>query len=126
MKNCDQNCGSCGNCAGCGGCGNTLSLTDAELALLQSFAQCPFLPVARKADDMTPIYLEEQKYSQQAYSLALQLLERKELVDLDYGSPLKGADMSRYAGFPVHGSAALTARGQRVLEILQLQGIEQE
>ena len=126
MKNCDQNCGSCGNCAGCGGCGNALSLTETELKLLQSFAQCPFLPVARKADDLTPVYLEEQEYPSQEYSLAFRLLERKELIDLDYRTPLKGADMSAYAGYPVHGSAALTARGQRVLEILQLQGIEQE
>lgn len=126
MKNCDQNCGSCGNCADCGGCGGSLSLTEVELALLQSFAQCPFLPVARKAEDMTPIYLEDTTYTPEQYSLALQLLERKELVDLDYFQPLKGADMSAYQGYGVHGSAALTARGQRVLEILQLQGIEQE
>ena len=126
MKNCDQNCGSCSNCANCGGCGASLSLTEVELALLQSLAQCPFLPVARKVQDMIPVYLEESAYTPEQYSLALQLLERKELVDLDYQKPLKGADMSAYALYPVHGSAALTARGQRVLEILQLQGIAQE
>ena len=49
-----------GNCASCGGCGASLELTQGELDILQSLGQYSFLPVARKADDMTPRYLEEQ------------------------------------------------------------------
>ena len=39
--------------------------------------------------------------------------------------PLPGADMSAYRGYPVHGSIALTARGQQVLELLDVQGISE-
>ena len=35
---------------------------------------------------------------------------------------LKNADYSRYAHLPIHGSMALTARGQQVLEVLERQG----
>ncbi len=73
---------------------------------------------------MTPVYREETEYSQEEYSLFIMLLERKGLIYLDY-TPLKGAKMGQYADFPVHGSMGLTARGQQVLETLELQGIEE-
>lgn len=112
-----------GNCSACSGCGKALELTQGELDLLNTLAQIPFLPVARKADDMTPIYLEDTAYSQEEYSLILQVLEKKGLIDLDYGSPLKGFDMAAYAGYPVHGTMALTGKGQTVVELLDKQGI---
>ena len=116
--------GNCnGNCGGCTGCAKQLSLTEGELHILKSLGQIPFLPVARKADDMTPVYLEDNAYSQEDYSLILQVLEKKNLISIDY-DPLPGADMSAYKGYPVHGSMALTARGQTVVELLELQGIE--
>ena len=113
-----------GNCGACQGCGKALELTDKELDLLNTLAQIPFLPVARKADDMTPIYLEDTAYSQEEYSLILQVLEKKGLIDLDYGAPLKGFDMTAYTGYPVHGTMALTARGQAVIELIDKQGIQ--
>ena len=112
------------SCGGCGGCGKVQQLHPMELAVLRSFGQCPFLPVARKVDDMISVYLEEQDYSVQEYSLILQCLEKKALIRIDYDVPLKGADMSAYKGYPVHGSMALTARGQQVLDILDTQGME--
>lgn len=112
-----------GNCGACQGCGKALELTQAELALLNTLAQIPFLPVARKQDDMTPVYLEETAYSRNEYSLILQVLEKKGLVDIDYSAPLKGFDMAAYEGYPVHGTVALTARGQAVVELLDKQGI---
>ena len=112
-----------GNCAGCSGCGKALELTQGEVDLLNTLAQIPFLPVARKADDMTPVYLEDCTYSPEDYSLILQVLEKKGLIDLDYSTPLKGFDMAAYAGYPVHGTVALTARGQTVVELLDKQGI---
>lgn len=116
----------CNGCSGsCGGCAKELVLTAGEVALLQTLGQYSFLPVARKADDMTPIYLEEQAYSREEYSLILQVLEKKNLISIDY-TPLQGADMSAYAGYPVHGSMGLTQRGQQVLELLELQGTEEE
>ena len=112
-----------GNCAGCSGCSKALELTQGEVDLLNTLAQIPFLPVARRADDMTPVYLEDTVYSQEDYSLILQVLEKKGLIDLDYGAPLKGFDMAAYRGYPVHGTMALTARGQTVVELLDKQGI---
>lgn len=119
------NCGSCnGNCSGCGGCAATLELTQGEIDLLRELGQFSFLPVARRADDMVPVYLEQQAYSKAEYSLILQCLEKKDLIAIDYAAPLSGADMSAYEGLSVHGSMALTQRGQTVLELLDVQGIE--
>lgn len=112
-----------GNCANCGGCAKELLLTDGEVDVLEKLGQIPFLPVARRADDMIPVYLEDDDRPREEYSLILQVLEKKALIDIDYGQPLKGLDMSAYAGFPVHGSFALTARGQQVLEMLEIQGL---
>ena len=120
MADCKNCTGSC--CESCGGCGSALELSRGEIDLLQSLGQFSFLPVARKADDMTPIYREETAYSQEEYSLFIQLLERKQLIYLDY-TPLLGAKMGLYKEFPVHGSMGLTQRGQQVLELLEVQGI---
>ena len=117
------NCNSCsGNCGSCGGCANTLTLTQQEIDLLRAFGQIPFLPVARKVDDMTPICFEEEG---EDLSLVLACLETKGLIDIDYRAPLSGFDYAAYKGYPVHGSMALTARGQSVLELLELQGAEE-
>ena len=119
------NCNSCnGNCGGCGGCAATLELTQAEIELLRELGQYSFLPVARKADNMTPVYREETDYSEAEYSLFIELLEKKQLIYLDY-TPLPGADMAAYAGYPVHGSMGLTKRGQDVLDLLEKQGVEE-
>ena len=107
-----------GNCKNCTGCGKVLELTEQEISLLQLLGQYAFLPVARKADDMTPVCLEAEDCA-----ISLQLLEKKGLVDISYDTPLQGADMSAYAGYPVHGSVGLTLRGQQVLELLETQGV---
>lgn len=91
--------------------------------MLQTLGQLAFLPVARKADDMTPIYLEQTDYAPEDYSAVLQLLEKKGLISIDYDAPLPGADMTAYKAYPVHGSFALTERGQNVLQILEVEGI---
>ena len=115
-----------GNCGSCGGCGKTLELTAEEITLLQTLGQIPFLPVARRADDMTPVYLEDTELSREQYSLVLQVLEKKGLISIDYDKPLAGADMAAYKNYPVWGSMALTARGQTVLDLLEKQGIGEE
>ena len=112
-----------GNCGACSGCSKALELTQGELDLLNTLAQIPFLPVARRADDMMPVYLEDADYTQADYSLILQVLEKKGLIDLDYSTPLKGFDMAAYTGYPVHGTIALTTRGQTVVELLDRQGV---
>ena len=110
-----------GNCASCGGCAKELYLTEGEVAFLQTLGQLCFLPVARKREDMTPVYLETE--APENAGLILQVLEKKDLIDIDYTAPLVGFDMSAYKGYPVHGAIALTARGQTVLEMLEIQGI---
>ena len=115
-----------GNCSACGGCAKQLTLTQGEIDMLTRLGQIPFLPIARKAGDMIPVYLEEDAYTREEYSLILQVLEKKGLVSLDYDKPLRGVDMAAYQGYPVHGSIALTATGQQILEMMEMQGIEEE
>ena len=115
---------NCNDCSGgCGGCARELTLTVQERAMLEKLAQFPFLPIYRKIDDPTPVYLEDEDYSQEEYSLILQLLEKKSLITLDFDRPLKNHTPS--PAYPLHGSMALTARGQAVIELLELQGAQE-
>ena len=117
MANCN------GNCAACGGCAGSLELTAGELEIISLLAQVAFLPVARRPDDYVPVYLEGENYSREEYSLILQCLEKKGLISLDYDKPLAGFNMAAYAAWKVHGSMTLTARGQAVAELVEIQGI---
>ena len=119
-----QNNHSCsGNCGNCGGCARELTLNEGELRLLDTLSDIPFLPVARKMGDLTPVYLEDDVYSREEYSLILQCLEKKGLISLDYDKPLKNFDDSAYSAYPIRGSMALTERGQTVVEMIQRQGL---
>ena len=115
---CNHNCGSCNGCA------KVLELTEGEIEMLCALGQYAFLPIARRADDMVPVYLEEDARPEGEYSLILQVLEQKNLVSLDYDKPLAGAYGENYAAYPVKGSAALTVRGQKVVEMLEIEGIQ--
>ena len=114
-----------GNCSSCSGCARELVLTQAEIDFLNLLAQVAFLPVARTMGDLTPVYLEEGEARREHYSLLLQTLEKKGLISLDYHMPLQGADEARYAAYPIRGSMALTERGQKVLELMEYQGVTQ-
>ena len=116
--------GCSGNCSSCGGCARELLLSQEEMDILLLLGQVAFLPVARKADDMTPIYLEDG--DREEMSLLLQCLEKKGLISLDYHMPLSGFDEGAYAAYPIRGSMALTERGQKVLELMEYQGIGTE
>lgn len=111
------------DCANCGGCAGVLELTEGEIALLQELGQYAFLPIARRADDTIPVYLEQQDRPVEEYSLILQVLEQKRLVSLDYDKPLRGFAGEKYAAYPVKGSVALTERGQIVVKMLEIEGI---
>ena len=115
--------GGCnGNCAACSGCARELVLTQKEIDFLNILAQYAFLPVARTLGDLTPVYLEEG--DPEEMSLLLQCLEKKGLISLDYDKPLAGMDQRAYAAYPIRGSMALTERGQKVLELMEYQGIQ--
>lgn len=111
---------NCSSCSGCSGCGGSLSLTEGELSVLETLSQIPFLPVYRKIDDASPIYLEETRFSLPEYAMILQHLEAKRLITLDFDKPLKNSAPSPY---PIQGSIALTARGQDILDLIERQGI---
>ena len=117
-KNCSRSCGG-----GCGGCAKTLELTQGEVDFLQELAMYAFLPVARKADDITPFYPEGTEHPLEVYSAILMHLERKGLVSIDYSAPIGNYPAELYAAWPVHGSAALTQKGQEVVETLSINGI---
>lgn len=117
--------GCSGNCGHCGGCAGELVLSQPELDFLNDLAQNAFLPVARRAGDNTPVYLEDEKNTKEQYSLILICLEKKGLISIDFDRPLLGADMSLYREYPIHGSMALTARGQEVLDVLDKQGVKE-
>ncbi len=111
--------GNCnGNCSGCSGCAGMLEITKTELEGLRELGQIPFLPVARQMGEQTPVRPGEEA---EEMSLALLCLEKKGLISLDYDQPLRGCD---YGAYPVRGSFALTQRGQRVLELTEIQGVE--
>ena len=115
----------CDHCTGgCGGCARELVLTEKEIDFLNTLGQYAFLPVARRADDMTPHYVEGTACSQEDYSAILLHLERKKLIDIDYGSPVGSYTDPGYAGLKVRGSVALTGRGQAVVEQLQIHGLQ--
>lgn len=111
-----------GNCGSCSGCARELVLTQSEIDFLDLLGQYAFLPVARTMGDLTPVYLEGGE--QKEMSLLLQCLEKKGLISLDYDKPLAGFDMAAYQAYPIRGSMALTQRGQKVLELMEYQGIE--
>ena len=124
---CNGNCNSCSGCGGnCGGCARELVITRKELAFLQELAQVAFLPVARTMGDLTPVYLEQGEEKKEEYSLVLQCMEKKGLISLDYDKPLRGFQDDAYAAYPIRGSIALTERGQKVLEMVEFQGIIEE
>jgi len=117
-------CNCSGNCSTCSGCARELVLTPREITLLEQLGQIPFLPVARKADQMDAICLEYP--ADDLWTPVLACLEKKGLIDLDYRKPLTGFDYRAYQGYRVLGSMALTAKGQQVLELLELQGATEE
>lgn len=113
-------------CGGCGGCRRReIVLTPPEAALLLRLGELAFLPVARRWDGETPVYLEESGKPPEEYGEALAWLELKGLISLDYDLPLVNFDYAAYRDYPVHGSAALTAAGQEALESLELQGAQE-
>ena len=117
MSGCNGSCGSC--CGSCGGCDKAMVLAQEEVDILLQLAQIPFLPVARRADNIDP-----QCFESGVGMLALQCLEKRGLISIDYDQPLKNGYSADYDPYPIRGSFALTARGQQIVDILEIQGIE--
>ena len=116
--------GSCGSCGGCGGCGtNELILSPKEVELLMRFGEIPFYPVVRSLRTDTAVILDEA-LSGSEYADALKTLELRGLVSVDCRIPLSGCDYSGYGPEYDHGSAALTAAGQRITEQIEILGVE--
>ena len=117
--------GCCGSCGSCGSGGRELWVTPGEIELLERFAQFAFLPVARKWDSETPVYLEDGPEKAVFWGDLLTAMQFKGLISIDYDQPLSGFDYAGYEAYPCRGSMALTAEGQRAIEILEIQGAEE-
>ena len=115
--------GCCGSCGSCGG--REIWVIPGEVELLGRFAQLAFLPVARRWDSEEPIYLEDGAEKAALNSQLLEAMRFKGLITIDYDMPLSGFDYSAYEGYPCRGSMALTAEGQRAIELLEIQGVEE-
>ena len=105
---CSKNCGSC--------CRGPIELTELEVRLLALLGQVAFLPLARKPEDEYPVCMELPGFDPVQTGLGLACLEKRGLADISYDAPLKGADLSAYTGYAVHGSAGLTQRGQEAAD----------
>lgn len=118
----------CKNCTGggCAACGAALELTREEICLLRELAVYAFLPVARRPDDMTPFYPEGADMPQALYTAVMEHLQRKGLIDLDYDAPIGSYSATGYACLPIHGSMALTERGQQVVDALDILGLQDD
>ena len=92
--------------------------------MLRLLGQIPFLPVARSAASVDPVYLEEGELSPEKSSLALRCLEKRGLISIDFDQPLKGGYSAAYDAHPIKGSVALTILGQQAVELLEIQGLE--
>lgn len=113
------------NCLHCKGCSvRDLSMTEEEIKVLSYFAEIPFLPVARKTDSEMPCFFEKQDYSLDLYGSILLCLEKKRLISIDYDKPIPGWGSGDQKEYPIIGSMALTNRGQSVLDILSVSGIQ--
>ncbi len=108
MSGCNSCCGNCGSCG-------ELVLGAAEVSLLETLAQIPFLPLYQK--NGAPMY-SDSEFSPEEYTHALLCLEKRGLISLDFDKPLKGTDAP--------GSFALTHQGQKIIEQLEFQGIFSE
>lgn len=122
MAQCKGGCGGC--CGNCGSCGSTMVLAPEEIDILRRLGQIPFLPVARTASSLEPVYFDDGVQDTARYSLALQCLEKRGLISIDYDKSLGGGYSPEYDAYPIHGSFALTASGQQVLDVLEIQGVE--
>ena len=71
------------------------------------------------------MYLEDPERPREQSAAAIQGLAAKGLLCLDYDIPLKNFDYAAYRNYPLHGSIALTGRGQEILEQIEIQGIEE-
>lgn len=112
-----ENCHACDRCAGCAGCQQNAALNPLEYALLDVFSVTPFLPVAIDRQSGQALLLDPE-LEKAAASLALRLLQRRGYVQVSSDLPLQNASYHGYEDWK-HGSVALTARGQDMLDRLE-------
>ena len=71
------------------------------------------------------MYLEDGAEKAVLWGDLLTAMQFKGLISIDYDQPLSGFDYAGYEAYPCRGSMALTAEGQRAIEILEIQGAEE-
>lgn len=115
MSKCNSCCGSCGSCG-------ELTLAPEEIAILQLLGQVAFLPVMRSIASADPVCPEIDGQTPEQAGLALQCLEKRRLISIDFDRPLSGSSKA-LDGYPIQGSCGLTAKGQQVIELMEIHGI---
>ena len=120
-----DHCGKCcaGGCTGCAG--GVLQLSREEYGFLLGFAQLPFLPAAAKQSSGPPVCIAGTGGEAVSPKTIASLVERG-LIRVDYDIPLLNFDYGEYRDYPLHGSMALTAFGQEIIELMEIQGVEVE
>ena len=119
-----DHCGRC--CTGigqsCAGCAGPIPLTPEERDFLLMFAATPFLPVGEEQGSGRPVYLADDGSSVEKTSEIITALAQKQLLQIDYDMPLLNYDYGAYQDLAAHGSMALTALGQQVIDDLEMWG----
>lgn len=114
-ENCCFACGKAEHCGGCaGGCGLSPTLSAGERRLLESFAVLPFQPLLRQEDGQ--LLLPGTALDERLAGAILPGLMRRGLVSADAELPLSGFDYAPWGDTCSRGSAALTLRGQELLD----------
>lgn len=98
-------------------------MTPAEIAILKRLAEFPFLPLVKKyhtGDQFMPV----PDFISPEYKMALLALSSKGLISMDADFPLSNFDYAEYSKEYECGSIALTGRGQAVIDIIEVQGMD--
>lgn len=98
-------------------------MTPAEIAILKRLAETPFLPLVKKnhtGDQFMPV----SEFISPEYRIALLALNNKGLISMDADFPLSNFDYSEYLKQYKCGSIALTGKGQAVIDVIEVQGMD--
>ncbi|MDD3537200.1 MAG: hypothetical protein PHH65_02920 [Eubacteriales bacterium] len=112
----------CGACCG-GRCKQEMIMAPTEIAILKRLAESPFLPLVKKphtGDQFMPI----PDFISAEYETALLALSSKGLISMDADFPLSNFDYAEYSEQYECGSIALTGRGQAVIDVMEIQGMD--
>ncbi|MBR1759450.1 MAG: hypothetical protein IJ744_12125 [Lachnospiraceae bacterium] len=110
---------SCENCTGCAVEDSEVILAPDEVLILMQLSQTPWLPLGAKKAQLV---FRELKDSDGA--LYVKSLENKGVISVSLQEPLKGFSYKNYEDCDQLGSIGLTEYGMRLLDALDIRGVE--